>query len=308
MYRWNTLTAHFKSRFGQRVQKIPLDAPEASCPNRDGTLSRQGCAFCNASGSGSGLGQSGMDLAKQWAFWRSHFLDSGKASLFLAYFQSFSNTYGPASKLQALIDSLIGLPDLVGISVGTRPDCLDAEKIQILASAPWKEIWLELGVQTLHDATLRRINRGHDAKASLNAIDLAAQYGQNKVQVCAHVMIGLPGETPEDVLTTVDRLNDMPIQGIKLHNVYVCRNTALEQEFLSGTYQPLKRLEYVSLASQILTRLRSDILVHRVVADPAPGELIAPDWATDKSGLVRSIEHAYHARITATRYTAVPLL
>lgn len=294
MQTWNTFTAHLRRRFGQRVQKIPLDAG-ASCPNRDGALSRSGCTFCNASGSGSGLGLSGMRLPEQWHYWREHFRASNRASLFLAYLQSFSNTYGPASRLAALLDILDELPDLAGVSVGTRPDCVDEEKLALLVAPPWKEKWLELGVQTLHDATLRRINRGHDAAASARAIRLSAAAG---IQVCAHLMAGLPGESPEMFLETVRRLNDLPVHGVKFHNVYVCRETALEREYRSGAYIPLPRNLYIELTVEALTRLRPDIIVHRVVADPAPGELAAPEWATDKSGLVRAIEHGY-ARKTA---------
>lgn len=294
MKTWNTLTAHFRQRFGQRVQKIPLDAG-ASCPNRDGTLSRHGCVFCNAMGSGSGLGMSGMELAGQWNFWRAHFHASGKASLFLAYLQSFSNTYGPPQRLAAVLEALAELPDLVGVSVGTRPDCLDAEKTRLLAGVPWPETWLELGVQTLHDKTLAAVNRGHDAAASLRAIDLAASHG---IQVCAHLMIGLPGENAEAVLTTVERLNASPVSGVKFHNVYVCENTALDRAYRAGAYAPPERAVYVATVTEALARLRPDIVVHRVVADPAPGELAAPDWARDKGGLVREIEHSYHRRMS----------
>lgn len=293
MHSWNTFTLHLRRRFGQRVQKIPLDAG-SSCPNRDGTLSRDGCTFCNAVGSGSGLGLAGMNIPAQWNHWREHFRKSNRASLFLAYLQSFSNTYGPAARLAALIDILRPLPDLAGLSVGTRPDCIDAEKLALLHGAPWKEKWLELGVQTLNDATLRRINRGHDAASSERAIDLAAQ---TNVQVCAHLMLGLPGETPDDVLRTVRRLNALPVNGVKLHNVYVCRNTALERDYRAGNYEPLAEEAYVRLAVDALVELRPDIIIHRVVADPAPGELVAPDWATRKGDLVRFIQHAYHERI-----------
>ena len=202
MHTWNTFTVHLRQRFGQRVQKIPLDAG-ASCPNRDGTLSRAGCTFCNAIGSGSGLGLAGMNLPAQWEHWREHFRKSNRASLFLAYLQSFSNTYGPASRLAAMLEIFRTLPDLAGVSVGTRPDCLDPEKMAILGAAPWKEKWLELGVQTLNDATLRRINRGHDAAASAKAIELAEK---TDVQVCAHLMLGLPGETPDDEMCIRDRI------------------------------------------------------------------------------------------------------
>lgn len=149
-----------------------------------------------------------MNLPAQWEHWREHFRKSNRASLFLAYLQSFSNTYGPASRLAAMLEIFRTLPDLAGVSVGTRPDCLDPEKMAILGAAPWKEKWLELGVQTLNDATLRRINRGHDAAASAKAIELAEK---TDVQVCAHLMLGLPGETPDDVHATVRRLNDLPV-------------------------------------------------------------------------------------------------
>ena len=293
MHTWNTFTVHLRERFGQRVQKIPLDAG-ASCPNRDGTLSRAGCTFCNAVGSGSGLGLAGMNLPAQWDHWREHFRKSNRASLFLAYLQSFSNTYGPAARLAALLDILRTLPDLAGVSVGTRPDCLDAEKLALLGAAPWREKWLELGVQTLNDATLRRINRGHDAASSARAIELAAK---TDVQVCAHRMLGLPGETPDDVRDTVRRLNALPVHGVKLHNVYVCRGTALERAYRAGAYAPLTEGAYIALAVDVLTGLRPDIIIHRVVADPAPGELVAPDWATRKGDLVRFIQHAYHKKV-----------
>ena len=292
MYRWNTFTNHLKRRFGQRVQKIPLDAG-ASCPNRDGTLSRAGCAFCNAAGSGSGLGLAGMNIPAQWAFWRNHFHKSRKAFLYLAYLQSFSNTYGPVSRLEELLTILDGLPDLVGISVGTRPDCMDSQKAALLASRGWPETWLELGVQSMNDRTLAAINRGHNAAASARAIEVAANAG---LQVCAHMMLGLPGENLSNVIATTDALNALPIAGIKLHNTYVCAHTALEREFLSGCYRPLDKEEYAQWASEVLIRLRPDILVHRVVADPAPGELVAPAWAACKAELVRLVEHAYHEK------------
>lgn len=292
MLLWHTLATYFRRKYGVRVQKIPLDAG-ATCPNRDGTLSARGCIFCNDSGSGSGMGLRGLDLRAQWDAWYTKYTTTDSDRLFMAYLQSFSNTYGPASRLAAMLEIFRTLPDLAGVSVGTRPDCLDPEKMAILGAAPWKEKWLELGVQTLNDATLRRINRGHDAAASAKAIELAEK---TDVQVCAHLMLGLPGETPDDVHATVRRLNALPVHGVKLHNVYVCRNTALERAYRAGEYVPLTEDAYVELAVDALTELRPDIIIHRVVADPAPGELVAPDWATRKGDLVRFIQHAYHRR------------
>lgn len=235
-----------------------------------------------------------MNLPAQWEHWREHFRKSNRASLFLAYLQSFSNTYGPASRLAAMLEIFRTLPDLAGVSVGTRPDCLDPEKMAILGAAPWKEKWLELGVQTLNDATLRRINRGHDAAASAKAIELAEK---TDVQVCAHLMLGLPGETPDDVHATVRRLNDLPVHGVKLHNVYVCRNTALERAYRAGEYVPLTEDAYVELARGC-PHGAAPRHYHPPESSPIPppGELVAPDWATRKGDLVRFIQHAYHRR------------
>lgn len=289
---WNALSAHWRRRFGQRVQKIPLDCrvaglTDATCPNRDGTLSHSGCTFCNEAGSGSGLGQQGLSLAAQWDFWRTHFKASSRTSLFVAYMQSFSNTYGPVSRLATVVDRLRDLPELAGVAVGTRPDCVDAEKAALLATLPCAEKWLELGVQTFSDVTLRRINRGHNAAASVRAIEIAAEAG---LQVCVHLMAGLPGETPDDFLNAVHRVNELPVHGIKLHNVYVCRNTALAQEYLSGTYTPLSRESYVELAVAALRLLRADIVVHRVVADTVPDDLLAPDWVLTKHETMTAIQ------------------
>lgn len=289
---WNALSAHWRRRFGQRVQKIPLDCrvaglADATCPNRDGTLSRLGCTFCNESGSGSGLGQHGLSLLEQWDFWRAHFKASGRTALFVAYMQSFSNTYGPVSRLAAVLEKLRDLPEMAGISFGTRPDCVDEEKAALLAALPCEEKWLELGVQTFCDRTLLRINRGHTAAASVRAIEIAANAG---LQVCVHLMAGLPGESADDFLNAVRLVNTLPVHGIKLHNVYVCRNTALAQETLSGVYTPLSREAYVDMAVAALRLLRKDIVVHRVVADTVPDDLLAPDWVLGKHETMMTIQ------------------
>lgn len=289
---WNDLSSHLRRRFGRKVQKIPLDAG-ATCPNRDGTLSHSGCTFCNEVGSGSGLRSQGLNIAAQWNHWRAHFLNTGRAALFLAYLQSFSNTYGPAERLRGLLEELRGLPDLVGCSVGTRPDCLDAEKAALLADAPGSENWVELGVQTFNDATLRRINRGHDAACSERAVRLIARAG---VQVCAHLIAGLPGETGQDFLASVRRLNDLPAAGVKFHNLFVCRNTPLEHELRQGLYRPLEQQAYVDLVTEALELLRSDLVVHRVVADPTAQELIAPEWSLHKHAVVLAVEKNIRSR------------
>lgn len=293
MNTWNNLAMHFRRRFGCRCQKIPLDVG-SFCPNRDGAISHTGCTFCNVLGSGSGLGLSGMSIAEQWDHWHKHFSTSHQSICFIAYLQSFSNTYGPLSRFSSILAQIKDLPDIVGISVGTRPDCLTAKKLQLLADMPFLEKWLELGIQTLHEATLVRINRGHSKVCSEQAIIQAAEVG---LQVCVHIMFGLPGETIEDMLNTIDQLNQLPIHGVKFHNVYVCKNTLLEKEFYSGLYTPLSEEVYTELVVESLYRLRPDIVIHRVVADPALGELVAPEWARHKSDVVRGIERRFRDRL-----------
>lgn len=292
---WNTFSSALRQRFGQRVQKIPLDCGDAgsTCPNRDGTLSHTGCVFCNPLGSGSGLGMGGLSLAGQWEQWRNHFLSAGRASLFLAYLQSFTNTYGPASRFAAVLDQLRPLPDMVGLCVGTRPDCMDAEKAALISSMNCPETWLELGVQSFHDATLVRINRGHTAAQSESAILNAHKA---RLKVCAHLIAGLPGESPEDFLHSVRRLNELPVQGVKFHNLYVCHHTPLEREYLAGRYTPLTQTQYIELMVEALHTVRPDMLIHRVAADPAEGELVAPLWALDKHLTQIAIEKALRAQ------------
>lgn len=276
--RWNRLADYFFHRYGERVQKIPLDAG-FSCPNRDGTLSSQGCVFCNPLGSGTGLGEQGLDFAAQWQMRHAHFLGKG-IRLFIAYLQSFSNTYGPLEKLAATLDGLKDLPDLAGIAVGTRPDCVDEKKLSLIAAAcverGWRERWLELGVQSSNEATLTRINRGHGIARAEEAIAMADAAG---LHVCIHLIAGLPGEGTDEFLESVRWASSQPIKGIKFHCLYVCEGSALADVFRRGEYAPLTQEEYVNAMADALPYLRPDIVVQRVAGDPAPGELLAPEWA-----------------------------
>ncbi|WP_418765077.1 TIGR01212 family radical SAM protein [Mailhella sp.] len=287
--RYRSLDSHFRATFGEKAQKITLDAG-SDCPNRDGTLSRGGCSFCNGEGSGPGLGLG--TLRAQWDRWRARYAAMPRlrnARLFIGYVQSFSNTYGPASRLAAMLRELEELPGLVGVCVGTRPDCLDEEKMAIMASSPWSEFWLELGVQTFNDATLLRVNRGHAAAASERALALAARFG---VKTCAHLMAGLPGESGEDFLASARRLAELPVAGVKLHNLYFPRGTAVDAERLAGGVRPLDQEEYAFLAARALTFFPSRAVIHRLCADPAPGELAAPDWAARKRETLDMIDAA----------------
>jgi len=281
--RYNTLSQAFRAIFGRRAKKIPLDAASA-CPNRDGAVSRGGCLFCNAAGSGTGLYHKGFGLRAQWDALTP--AARGRGEALLAYLQSFSNTYGPVERLDRLLAEMAALPDIAGICLGTRPDCLDNAKLFRLAAAPVDHVRLEMGLQSANDATLARINRGHDAAAFARAATAAARAG---LVVTAHVMAGLPGETADDFLATVDFVCALPVAGVKFHNTLVAAGAPPAPLDAAGGYAPMGRIDYIEAVCAAIARLRPDIVVERLNADPAPGELVAPAWAADKRGILQEI-------------------
>ncbi len=288
-YFYHSFDSWLKKTYGQKVQKISLDAG-ASCPNRDGKISFGGCTFCNARGSGSGLLERGLDLTKQWEFWKEQFAKSDRlkhTKLFLAYFQSFSNTYGNVERLKSLTSQLKNLDGIAGLSLGTRPDCIDDEKLSVLSELGLSNTWLEYGIQSMHDETLSRIKRGHDVKCSIDAI---LKTREHNINVCVHLMAGLPGEQENDFLKTVEKVCELPIQGIKLHGLYVCKNTALAEDFLNGNYIALEKNAYVELIAKALSIIPSNIIIHRLSADPGQDELLAPYWAAHKGHIVAQID------------------
>lgn len=275
--RWNKLSDYFFNSFKEKVRKIPLDAG-FSCPNRDGTISSQGCIFCNDQGSGTGLGQAGLSIAEQWEE-RCRPLRAKGVNIFIAYLQSFSNTYGPIEKLAATLEELKGLPGLAGLALGTRPDCVDEAKLALIARTcaeqGWTERWIEFGVQSANDDTLARINRGHGRAEAERAIRAAHRAG---LKVCVHLIAALPGEGKAEFKQSTDWASAQPIDGIKFHCLYVCRGTALASLYKRGEYTPFTQAEYVEAVAEALPLLRPDIVVQRITGDPAPGELLAPDW------------------------------
>ena len=285
--RYLSLDRHLRQTFGEKVQKITLDAG-STCPNRDGTISKGGCTFCNAEGAGPGICLG--SIHSQWMRWRSRYAAMPRlknTKLFLGYVQSFTNTYGPLTRLSSILNELSSLPGIVGACIGTRPDCLDEGKMALMAAQPWKEFWLEIGIQSCHDRTLARINRGHTAEDSKKALLLASRF---HIRVCAHLMAGLPGESGKDFLESVQWLSKLPFSGIKFHNLYIPHRTPMESEWSQGTLRTLEQEEYAELIAKALTLIPSSVVVHRLAADPSPGELAAPHWALCKRQTLDMIE------------------
>ncbi len=228
-----------------------------------------------------------MELRDQYLYWRIRLRKKFKNCAFAAYLQSYSNTYGPLSRLESVLDQLLNLPDLRVLCVGTRPDCIDKDKIEVLAGFPADETWLELGLQSANDKTLNLINRGHTAEDFAGACDMAAGKG---LKICAHVIAGLPGEDINDFADTVSFLNRQPVHGIKIHNLYVCAGTTLAEWWQDRLYAPLTLEEYATWAAQAITLIRPDIIIHRTASDPAGAELMAPAWAEKKSMAMNAID------------------
>jgi hypothetical protein len=292
---YRDLNSYLKGRFGERVQKITLDAG-LTCPNRDGRVGTGGCLYCNARGSGTGAWARGQGIAAQMATGMERLGRRYRASRFIAYFQSFSNTYAPKETLRELYEAALAFPQVVGLSIGTRPDCLADDVMELLAGYTRDRlVWLELGLQSAHDATLLRLNRGHDVACFAEAADRAASRG---LPVVAHVILGLPGEGPEEMAATAAYLARLPVQGVKIHLLYVIKDSGLARLHRAGEYVCLREDQYVNLAVDFIERLPPHLVIHRLTGDPHPEELVAPAWCLDKSQVLGRIREEFARRGT----------
>lgn len=293
--RYLSFNTFLKERFGERVQKITLDAG-LTCPNRDGTRGRGGCTYCDASGSGTGAASQIPDVRSQALSGMQAIQRRYGANKFIAYFQSFCNTYAPVQHLKNLYESVVDLPGVVGLSVATRPDCLNPEILDLLAGYSKRlMVTLELGLQSAHDETLARINRGHTFKEFLDGFALARRY---PLRICVHIIIGLPGETAEHVHQTARELARLKPDGVKIHCLYIHKGTALEQDYRKGMFQPIEREEFLASACDVVEMLPPTTVIERLTGDPLKNLLIAPAWTLRKQEILRSIEQELTRRNT----------
>jgi radical SAM protein (TIGR01212 family) len=293
--RYNDLNSYLRGLFGCRVQKITLDAG-LTCPNRDGTIATGGCIYCNSHGSGTGAHGRGRSITAQLEAGKMAMARRYAATKFIAYFQSFSNTYAPLERLKVLYDEALAVEDVVGLFIGTRPDCVSAPVLDLLQEYARRSlVWLEYGLQSARDATLAFINRGHDAACFLRALEDTHRRG---IKVCAHVILGLPGETGQDARFTAQTLAAAGVDGVKLHNLYVVKGTRLETLFRTGEYRCLEQRTYVEQVVEVLERLPCQVVIQRLTGDPHPEELVAPQWSLDKAGTLKFIREALEHRDT----------
>jgi radical SAM protein (TIGR01212 family) len=280
--RYRDLNTALREKFGCRVQKVTLDAA-LTCPNRDGTLGVGGCIYCNVRGSGTGLSRQ-YTIPQQLERGKERLRRRYKAKKFIAYFQSFSNTYGHLDELKQLYLEALAIEDVVGLAIGTRPDCVADDVLDMLADLNRRTyLWVEYGLQSIHDRTLRLINRGHDVAAFVDAVERTRRRG-------------LPDEDKAEMLATARALAKLDIQGIKIHLLYVIQGTPLADLYQSENYRCLSREEYVDIVCEFIALLPPQVVIHRLTGDPHPDELLAPKWALDKQTNLQAIRDTLESR------------
>ncbi|MBU0543980.1 MAG: TIGR01212 family radical SAM protein [Proteobacteria bacterium] len=291
--RFYDLNTYFRNIFGCRVQKITVDAG-LNCPNRDGTISEYGCIYCNSKGSGTGAHARGLSVSEQLVLGKAALSRRYGAKKFIAYFQSFSNTYAPYEKLKNLYDEALSVEDIAGLSIGTRPDCINEPVLNLLQDYSKDSlVWMEYGLQSANDPTLELINRGHDFECFKKAVKLTK--GRN-IKICAHVILGLPGEEKSQMLETAKAVGDLKIDGIKIHLLYVVKGTKMEELYLNGRFRCLEQEEYCGIVCDFLELLPEEMVIQRLTGDPHRDELVAPVWALEKAKTLSIIKNILEER------------
>lgn len=283
--RYNTFVGYFKRKYGERLQKIVLDAG-FTCPNRDGTVGRGGCTYCDNAAFHPSYSTANKNLHRQ--------LDEGIAfhkvryrttEHYLAYFQSYSNTYAPIEKLKELYNEALSHPQVVGIVIGTRPDCIDEEKLDFLQELAKEHVVIvEYGIESCYDQTLERINRGHDFETARKAVEMTASRG---IDVGVHFILGLPGETRQMMLDSCEKINSLRIRSIKFHQLQIVKGTRMEKDYAEHPedFERFSLDEYIEFFSDMLERLRPEICIERFVGEVPPRFVNETPW-----GLIRNVE------------------
>lgn len=286
MHTFLTTNDYLKALYGKKVYKLSLSAA-TTCPNRDGTISEGGCTFCSAGGSGDFASSAYLPLAEQLAQAKARISAKASSPYYIAYFQSYTGTYGDLEYLESIYQQACAYPEIVGLSIATRPDCLGPEALAMLERlATRKPLWVELGLQTIHETTAKRINRGYQLAAYDEAMNNLAKLGVHRI---THVILGLPGETREDMLATV-RYVGQRTDGIKLQLLHVLKNTALAHEYLQGGFKTLEPEEYYNLVADCLEELPEQCVIHRLTGDGPKKDLIAPLWSGDKKRVMADLQ------------------
>ncbi|OPX30954.1 MAG: TIGR01212 family radical SAM protein [Candidatus Omnitrophica bacterium 4484_171] len=291
-----SFSRYLKNRFGGRVHRLSLDGG-FGCPNIDGTFSNKGCVFCNNRAFSYFSRHDNISLEKQIASSMSYNRRRFEAQKFIAYFQGFTSTYGDKELLSRQYNVIRKFDDIVGIAVSTRPDCIDEEKLGIIESFTDKyEVYIEYGLQSAHDKTLKAINRNHTFADFKKAVDMT--HKKRNIHISAHIILGLPGESKEDMLDTAKTISAMPLWGIKFHCLHVLRDTTLDRMYNKGGVRLLSEDEYIDILISFLEVIPPDYVILRLVSDADKDLLVAPEWMSRKQMVLRKIENEFKMRKT----------
>lgn len=284
--RYNQFSAYLKNKFGAKVYKITLDAG-FSCPNRDGTISTGGCIFCDDGGSFSQAHSNLLSIEEQVNIGAKTLHDRFKAEKFMSYFQAYTNTYKPVNELERIYKSALNHPDVVGLSIGTRPDCVEDDKLNLISDiAQDYYTWVEYGLQSIHNKTLKKINRGHDFDCFLKAYERTKEKGIN---VCTHVIFGL-WETRDEILETAQKLAELKVDGVKIHMLCALKDTKLAKLYENKEINFMSEEEYVNLVCDFLEILPQTTTIHRLAGNGLKKNLIAPRWLGAKLDCLNKID------------------
>lgn len=285
--RYHTFNYYLKNKYQSKVAKVSLNAG-FTCPNRDGTKGTGGCIFCSSTGSGDFAGNIQDSLEIQFSNVSLLLQNKWPNCKYIAYFQANTNTYGPLKKIKACIEPFINKKNVVAISIATRPDCLETDVLNYLAEVNNRcDLWVELGLQTIHDQTGELINRGHNYQYFLDGLNKLRKL---KINVCVHIINGLPGETYEMMLETAKAVGQLDIQALKIHMLYVIEKTKLHQLYLQQPFKILSRDEYIDLVVKQLSYIPENIVIERLTGDGNISDLVAPLWSIRKVTILNDID------------------
>lgn len=285
---YKTLNQHYREKFGCKVYKLSIDAG-FTCPNRDGTVGTGGCIFCSAAGGGEFTPEGNLSISQQLQIAKRKVESKNKGGKYIAYFQSFTNTYAPVPVLRQRYEEAMGCEEIVGLAIGTRPDCLSPEIVQLLQELNRrKPISVELGLQTIHEKSIRYIRRGYENRVYVEGVRALKAAG---IEVVTHIIIGLPGETEEMMVGTTRAAVAAGTDGVKFHLLHVLRGTDLEREYLAGKFECLTLEAYGKILKHCILALPPHIVVHRITGDGAKRNLVAPLWSGDKKRVLNYLNH-----------------
>lgn len=284
--RFYSLNDYLQEKFGEKIYKVSLDGG-FTCPNRDGKISRGGCIFCSEKGSGEFAGNSKKTIYYQIEEQIKLLSKKYRGNKYIAYFQNFTNTYAEVEKLEEIYETALSHPNIIGLAIATRPDCIDDKILKLLSAINKKTfLWIELGLQTINDEVANFINRGYKTEIFLK---ITEKLNRENIKFVSHIIIGLPNENKDDYIKTALYVQKCKTWGLKIHLMYVVAGTKLEKLYLEGKFKTLEKDEYVERVINVIANISPDIVIHRLTGDGKKSELLAPEWSLNKKDVLNSI-------------------